>query len=72
MSEATSNVVQMDLREGEVLVSGIAVLVVLDSEGERNLRKISLNQPEPWETVGWLQGALDCEREKLKRSWGSA
>lgn len=63
-------ILQMNLREGEMLVSGVAVLLLVDAEGERHLRKITLNNPESWEQVGWLQGAFDSAREKLKRSWG--
>ncbi len=48
-----------------VVLNGIAVVVVLNTENERELRIVTLDDATPWDRLGWLTTALAVQQKKL-------
>lgn len=48
-----------------VVLNGIAVVVVLNTENERELRIVTLDEATPWDRLGWLTTALAVQQKKL-------
>lgn len=70
MADELPNTVNIRLNEGEVMVAAVAMIVVLDGDGGRQLKMVSLGTSEAWDRAGWLAAGLRRQQAMVDRAWG--